>query len=87
MVERAGGGIVGDVDIRPTVLVEVERQHAQAVGAAGLGDAGRLGDVGKGAVSVVAVEEVLPAEQAGGAAGDQHSFVQARAGLGQRRGG
>ena len=36
LVKRAGGGIVGDVDVGPAVVVEIGRQHAQPEGAVGL---------------------------------------------------
>ena len=69
VVERAGGGIVGDIDIGPAVVVEVGGENAQAVGAVGAQDSRGLADVGKRAVAVIVVENILAALKAGRAAG------------------
>src|SRR6266851_5470037 len=61
LIERAGRGIVGDVNVRPAVVVEIGGEHAEAEGAVGLQDAGFFADVGEGAVAVVVVENVFSA--------------------------
>ena len=66
LIERAGGGIVGHVDIGPAVVVEVGDEHAQAVGAGGLQNAGFLGDIGERAVAVVVEENIFAAIQSPG---------------------
>ena len=81
-----GGRIVGDVDIRPAVVVEVGNRHAQAVGAVRLQDAGLLADIREGAVAVVVKQDVLAALQSRRTARHHDAFEQARAGLRQRRG-
>ena len=85
-VEGGGGGVVGDVDVGPAVVVEVGDGDGEGVGADGLPHAGFFGDVGEGAVAVVVVEDVLAALEAGRAAGDLDAFVGAAGGFGERRG-
>jgi len=75
LIERACRGIVGDIDVRPAIVVEIGSEHAEAVGPAGFEDAGFFADVGEGAVAVVVVENVFSAVQAGRAAGDHDAFV------------
>jgi len=86
LIERAGGGIVGDVNVRPAVIVEIGSEHAEAVGAVGVEDAGFFGDIGEGAVAIVVIENIFSAKQAGRAAGDHDAFVKAGAGFGDGRG-
>jgi hypothetical protein len=51
--------VVGDVEIGETVVVVVADGYADAVVAiAGVGEAGFFGDVGEGAVGILAVEAV-----------------------------
>src|ERR1019366_522428 len=79
--EEAGGGIAGDVDFRPSVVVEIGGDGGEPKRSGGFGDPRRNadigegaagspsialveqarlpGDVGKRAVAVVAVEDVL----------------------------
>jgi len=87
LVEGAGGGIVGDVDVGPAIVVEIGGEDAEAVGAVGLEDAGGFGDIAEGTVTVVVEENVFAADEAGGSAGDEHSFVITGAGFGDGRGG
>src|SRR5260370_31705532 len=61
LIERAGGGIVGDVNVRPAVVVEIGGEHAEAVGAVGFEDAGFFADVGEGAVAVVVIQNIFSA--------------------------
>ena len=58
--------VVRDVQIEQPIAIEIEESRARAPGAAA-GDAGRLGDVGKGPVAVVAEQLVGRAEM-----GDEH---------------
>src|SRR5207253_8848752 len=62
-VKSAGGGIVGHVDFRPAVIVEIAGEDAKPVGPVGLGYAGSFRDVGEGAVSIVMEEDILAAIQ------------------------
>ena len=75
LVKSAGGGIVGHVDFRPAVIVEIGGEHAQSVGPVRLGYAGCFRDVGEGAVSIVMEEDVLAAIQSRRAASDHQSFI------------
>src|SRR5439155_16808310 len=82
LIERTGGGVVGDVDVRPAVVVEVGGENAEAVGAVGAEDSGGFGGVGEGAVGVVVEENIFSADEARRAAGDHYTFIWAGAGLG-----
>ena len=84
-IERARVRIVRHVDVGPAIVVEVERADAEAVGAAGLEDAGALRDVLEGAVALVAVEHVGAAGQPGRTARDRDALVAAEARIGRGR--
>ena len=86
LVEGGGGGVVGDVDVGPAVVVEVGDADAESIGADGVEDAGFFADVGEGAVSVVVIEDVFAALQAGRPAGDLDALVGAAGGGGVGRG-
>ena len=86
LVEGGGGGVVGDVDVGPAVVVEVGDADTEAIGADGVEDAGFFADVGKGAISVVVVEDVFAALEAGRSAGDLDAFVGTAGGGGIGRG-
>jgi hypothetical protein len=87
LVEGASRGIVGDINIGPTVVVEVGGEHSKAVGAVGVGDAGSFRNIGEGAITMVVEENILAAVQAWRTAGHHHAFVQARAGFRNGSGG
>ncbi len=78
--------VVGDIDVGPAIVVEIRYRNAEAVGADGVPHAGLLGDIGKGAVAVVVVQDVFAAIEARRTARDLHAFVGAPGGLRQRRG-
>ena len=86
LVQGAGGGIVGHIDVGPAIVIEVGGEHAETEVAVGLQDAGLRAHVGEGAVAVVVVEDVGVAVETGRSAGDHHAFVETRAGLRHRRG-
>ena len=86
LVEGGGGGVVGDVDVGPAVVVEVGDADAERIGADGVPHAGFFADVGEGAVAVVVIEDVFAALQAGRAAGHLDAFVGAAGGFGSGRG-
>jgi hypothetical protein len=60
LIKRAGGGIVGDVDIGPAIVVKIGSEHAQAEGAVGGKNSRGLGDIGEGIVAVVVKRIFLP---------------------------
>ena len=60
--EHVGGFVVGDKEVAIAIGIVIDRHYAQAVVAIGGCHAGRLGDVGKRAVAVVAVEHVRCAD-------------------------
>ena len=84
--KRRGRGIVGDIDIRPTVVVEIADQHAETVSALLLQDARSFGNVGERAIAVVVKQNVFAALQAGRPAGDDQAFIETGPAFGQRRG-
>ena len=47
-------GVAGEEDVGPAVFVDVKGDSGKSIGAGERGDAGFIGDVGKGAVAVVA---------------------------------
>ena len=75
LIQSAGGGIVGDVNIGPAVVVEIGGQNAEAVGAVGAKDSRGFGNVGERAIAVVVIQNVLAALQAGRPACHHHAFV------------
>ena len=85
LVKRAGGGIVGNINVGPAVVVEIGSQHAESVRAVGAENSRRLGNVGERSVAVVVVENVLAALQSRRSARHHHTLVEARAGLRHRR--
>src|ERR1700722_10727922 len=86
-VERCRRGIIGDVDIGPAVVVEVGSRHAEAVGANRRPHTGFLTHVGKGAVAVVVIEQILSSGQTRRPAGDEDPLVGAGSVLGLGGGG
>ena len=76
-VERRRRRIVSDVNIRPAVVVQVRRRNAETVGAHGGPHAGFLAHIGEGSVTVVVVQDVASAGQAGWSARDQDPLVSA----------
>src|SRR5450755_1413083 len=65
--EQAGSGITSDEDVRPTIFIEVRRNHGHAIAFAGGGNARLLGHVRERAIPVVVVEDVLASRQSAGA--------------------
>src|SRR5205823_6152663 len=82
LVWRTGCGIVGDVNVRPSVVVEIGGEHAKAIGAIGFEDAGCFTDVGKCAVTVVVIQNIFSAVEPWRTASHHDAFVQTRAGFG-----
>ena len=60
--EYIGGLVVGDKEVAIAIGIVIGRDHAQAVIAVGGSHAGRLSDVGKRAVALVAVEHIRRAD-------------------------
>ncbi len=68
LVEEVRAGVVGHVEVRPAVAVEVEPGHAQAEVLARVADASLLSDLGEVPVPVVPEQEVRFAGEASRAA-------------------
>ena len=86
LIERAGGGIVGDVNVRPAVVIEIGSEDTEAKSAVGFQNAGFFADVGERAIAVVVVENVFSAVESRRAAGNHDAFVETGAGFGNGRG-
>ena len=84
MIEDAGSRIAGHVDIRPAIVIVIQREYAERVVALGSADAGGRADVGKRAVAVVVIEIIHRCRKTARPARDRNPFVLAifaRAGL------
>ncbi len=87
-IEDGGGGVAGDVDIGPAVVVVVERGDGEAVVAVGVLEAAGFADVFELSPAEVVVENVRRAGQAAGTAHDGDALphaAEASAGLGSCR--
>src|SRR4029077_20387458 len=60
--KQAGGGIAGNVDIRPTVFVEIGGHNGHAITFRRGRDPGLLADVGKRSIAIVAIKR-MPAHR------------------------
>ncbi len=78
MKQQVWRGVVGHEDVGPAVVVEVAEDNAEAV-VARVADPGRLGNVGKRAVAIVAVQHIGLAGQAARAADYVHAHELALA--------
>src|SRR5208337_1276204 len=56
--KQAGSGIAGDVNIRPSVFIQIRCHHGHAIAWRSLRDTCLLADVGKRPVAVVSVEQM-----------------------------
>ena len=82
--QQRGSHVAGHEDVGPAVLVGIDAECRQSVGAAQCGNAGLARDIGEGSVAVVAVEVVLRLGQAQRAAHRGHALVIA---VGNSQGG
>src|SRR5262245_55647630 len=58
MIKNVGGGIGGNVDIRPAVIVVVRNQGRKTIRIAGNGNAAFLGNIDEGSVAPVAIKHI-----------------------------
>src|SRR4029077_16593370 len=86
LIESAGGGIVGNINVRPAIVVEIGSEHAETVGAVSFKDAGFFTDVAECSVAVIVIKNVFATIESGWATRDHDAFVEARTGFGDRRG-
>ena len=77
VIEDAWGGIAGDENVGPAVVVIVESGDAEGVMAVGLVDVRFSGDVFKGSIAAIAVEDIFCAGQALRSAHDRSAFPNA----------
>ena len=61
LIKSARGRIVGDINVGPTIVVEIGGQHAKTVGAIGFEDAGFFANVRKRPVAVIVIQDIFPA--------------------------
>src|SRR6266404_2543211 len=86
LIQRAGCRIVGNVNVRPAVVVQIGSEHAEAKSAVSLEDAGFFADVGESSIAVVVIKNVLAAVESRRTARDHDAFVEAGTGFGNGRG-
>ena len=72
--QQACGRVASHVEIGPAVIVHIEGDRCQTVGSTDGSDSRLFGDIGEGAVAVVAVEIVLRRFQSFGTACDSHAL-------------
>src|SRR5271154_3443376 len=72
--KQAGSRIAGYIDIRPTVLVEVGRDHGHAVRLRGFRNSGFLADVGERPITIVSVQQMPSSWQTSRAAFDWNAL-------------
>ena len=87
VVENAGGAVAGNENVRPAIVVIVERGDAQGIMAVGLVDVGFFGDVFKGAVAVVVIENIFCSGQSLRAAHHGDAFPHTGGAIAGSRGG
>src|SRR6266849_6624216 len=88
MVENAGGAVARDINVRPAVVVIVERGNTEGIMTVGLIDARFCGDVLKRAVPEIVIKNVFRPRQATRAAHHRNTFPHAGRPLTRReRGG
>jgi hypothetical protein len=63
LIERGGRRVVGNINVRPAVAIQIGGRDAQAVSAYSGPHAGLLAHIDKGAVALVVIENVLAAGQ------------------------
>src|SRR5713101_6529785 len=77
VVEVVGNGIIGDEQVRPTIIIVVRPHHTQAVIADFVANASFCRDFFKSAVATIVIEEVAFADEPPRAALHQDTFVAA----------
>src|SRR5689334_1005277 len=61
MIEDAWLRIVGDINVGPTIVVEVGNKHAKTERSSHLGDSCFVRDIGKRAIPIIVIEDVFVA--------------------------
>jgi len=82
--QQAGGGVAGNENVRPTIVIHVERGCGQAIRAVQRAYSRFLRYIGKAAISVVAVEQMAWQRQS---AGPQFTGTPSKLQLGRSRDG
>ena len=75
LIESAGRGIVGDVNVRPAVVVKIPGKYAEPIRPIGRENSGRFRYILECAVAIVVKKNILAANQAGRTARDHHTFI------------
>ncbi len=83
-IEDSGGGVTGNVEIGPSVVVIVERCDGEAVVALGVLESAGLADVFELSCTEVVIQNVRRALEAAGAAHDRNTLPDASRGLAGR---
>ena len=72
--KQAGSGIAGDKKVRPTVIIEISRNHGHAIALAQLRDASLLTYLAEGTVAIIVIERMIAGRQATRSALDGSAF-------------
>ena len=80
LVEIVGSGIIGDGEIQPAIVVDINKDGGQAVETLGIGNAGFLTDVRKSTVTIVMEKMIAFTDQSARAAHHVHASKLAEAG-------
>src|SRR5205814_8578082 len=59
LIKSACSGIVGDVNIRPAIIVEIGCQHSQSESSVCLENPRALGNIRESSITIVVIEDVL----------------------------
>src|SRR6266567_6399890 len=78
MKKHAGGRITRDVDIWPSVAVEISRQDCKTVVSPRLADSRLIADIGEGTFTIVVIERTSRSLQPAWATHDGNTFPLAR---------
>src|SRR5260370_32947912 len=87
MVKNARCAVASHVDVRPAVVVIIERRNAEAIVARRAVDAGRRSYVLEAALAEIAIEDISAARQTAWPAKDSNALPQAAGVFARRRGG
>src|SRR5438105_2288693 len=87
LVEIVGRRIVGDQEVHPAIIVNVDEYGRQAKVSRGIGDTGLFADVGERAVAVVVEQVITLANKSARAAHHLHAAELTRTGWKRSLGG
>src|SRR5215471_9898824 len=81
LIESASSRVIGNINVRPPIVIEVGHQHSQPVGPRGCSDAAGFRDISESAVTVVVIKDIAAAFQTRRPASHHDALVEARSGF------